>query len=118
MYRLCSAAKGLLLLPVGTAAAAWSELAVAFQEAPYSYARHRLAEVMLRASQARFEDEFAHDALWDCEEQMRELGCRWVRPLGASARARLQDLAADTRDPVHQRAAQRLSGAQMPRADG
>jgi len=92
MYRLCSLAEGLARIG---ASSAWPELAHAFVEAPYSYARGRIAKALIAGAPGRFGEELAPESLWDCEEVVRELASGIVNPEWPGVRVKLTTLAAD-----------------------
>ena len=92
MYRLCGAAEG--LRRIGSPAA-WPELARAFPEAPYSYARYELTRAMVSCDPARFAAELAGASLWDCEPDVRKIACGAVDRSAPAVRERLAFLAAD-----------------------
>lgn len=92
MYRLRSVLTAFQRLPdLGP----WPELEVAFEQAPYSWARLRAAEALARMPSHRFAERHAFECLWDCERDTREIGCANVSLSMPEARRRLQAIADD-----------------------
>lgn len=92
LYRLCAITEA--LAHIGSSIA-WEPLARAFAEAPYSYARGRIANALSTCAPDRFTEDLAPTSLWDCEEYVREIACSLVNPEAPEIREKLTALAAD-----------------------
>jgi len=105
IYRACSMVEALATIADPRSAPL---LVSVFERIPYSWARPGVLRALV-AVKTKSATELAHEALWDCEEEARELGVRHVAN-GRSARGRLAEMAVDRfeRQPVRTAAQTRL----------
>ena len=67
---------------------------LAFKQTTYTWNRRRAAEFLAQASRA-FSRNLAFECLWDCEEELRAIGCVHVDPSVLGATRRIAELAGD-----------------------
>jgi len=101
-YRLCDLVEAFHHLPgIGPI----PELSDVFVQFRYSYGRIRAAKAIQTTAPDLFQNSYAFECLWDCEEETRTLGERFVPITVAHASDRLQKMAADIWEDGEVRAA-------------
>lgn len=91
-YRICNLVEAFFNLPdVGFI----QELCDVFEQFRYSYGRMLAAHAIIVTSPASFAENYALEALWDCEAETRRLGVEQVPLEYQPARPRLDVLAGD-----------------------
>jgi hypothetical protein len=101
-YRLCDLVEAFHHLPgIGPV----PELSDVFVQDRYSYGRMRAAKAIQTTAPDLFQNSYAFECLWDCEEETRTLGARFVPITVAHASDRLRHLAADIWEDGEVRAA-------------
>lgn len=89
----------------------YPEVEAIFREAGYSWQRWRAAKVLFVSEPDRFGREPAYECLWDCEDNVREVGCSAVHLDISGARERLHVIQHDAsiEEGVRRRAKARLT---------
>jgi hypothetical protein len=109
-YRVCSALDILARFPdIGPL----PEVEAAFIQTGYAYARVRAARAMHMNAPAWFAETYGYECLWDCEDEIWQLGCEIVPLAHPGARERLQALVDDPweEESLREAAARRLAPA-------
>ena len=102
-YSICALVQALGRLPE---TGPFPELDQVYVRSAYSYARARAVEAMA-ATDPAFDEKWATECLWDCEESARTLGAECA-PATAFVAARLDEMAADIHEIPEVREASRL----------
>lgn len=71
------------------------EVETVFVQSGYSYARLRAARAMHANAPTWFAENYAYECLWDCEEEIRQMGCASVPNTIVGAIQRLRSMAED-----------------------
>jgi hypothetical protein len=109
MYRLCHVVEA--LGEIGSAGSI-ELLCAVLRDVPYSYARVRAVRALQQHTAVDHVRVLLTEALWDCEPDAREVACEVVDPTSETVRARLVELAQDTREDkdIREDARRRLAG--------
>jgi hypothetical protein len=111
-YLICDMLQALQRLPEE---GPYPEAEVAFQEACYSRTRIYASEVLANSDRAHFSETTAVECLWDCEDQVREIGCDNVNGQIADVYQRLQILAGD---PLEEEAVSAVARSRLAEGHG
>jgi hypothetical protein len=100
-YRLCDLVDAFSHLP---STGPVPELIEVFLQFRYSYGRSRAAKAIQVTAPSLFQDKFALECLWDCEDSTRALGAQFVPLEHKAAVTRLHLLASDLWEDTEVRA--------------
>jgi hypothetical protein len=103
MYRLCSMIEGLGVIG---APESLPFLRVAYEQAPYSFARRRALECLRVFSEQNAVRDLVLESLWDCEPESRALACQAPSLAGLATSRRIKEIRDDAfEEPEVRRAA-------------